>query len=188
MANRVNKQLLATVRVETISIQFIFSSSWSFEALVSHPQRHRDANLNRRQSTLSTNSTMSSFMIEPAAALSLSLTPSLSISHSSAVYYARDQLRIHAQRSKQSTRVLQRQQQQRTGGEVSGMVLSGGEVIGVDSVGKGVRGGVVSSTGRVTVGVGACVVFFPASTAETRVVIMAMADWIFMIYIYFVYC
>ncbi len=52
------------------------------------------------------------------------------------------------------------------------------------SVGKGVRGGLVSSTGRVTVGVGACVVFFPASTAETRVM-MAMADWIFMMIVWF---
>ncbi len=65
----------------------------------------------------------------------------------------------------------------------------GGDVIGgevkVSSVGKGVRGGLVSSIGRVTVGVGACVVFFPASTAETRVVMMAMADWIFMMIVRF---
>ena len=65
----------------------------------------------------------------------------------------------------------------------------GGDVIGgevkVSSVGKGVRGGLVSSIGRVTVGVGACVVFFPASTAETRVVIIAMADWIFMMIVRF---
>ena len=71
------------------------------------------------------------------------------------------------------------------GTEVSGTEVSGGEEAGgaveVDWVGKGVMGGTDSSTGRVTVGVGAWVVFFPASTAETMVVMKAMADWTFMI-------
>ena len=76
---------------------------------------------------------------------------------------------------------------QLTGGEVSGTEVSGGDETGgtedTSWVGNGVIGGVLSPTGRVTVGVGACVVFFPASTAETRLVMMAMADWIFMIVI-----
>jgi hypothetical protein len=80
---------------------------------------------------------------------------------------------------------------QLTGGEVSGTVDAGGDDTGgiedTSWVGKGVIGWVLSSTGRVTVGVGACVVFFPASTAETRLVMMAMADWIFMIVIVFLW-
>ena len=64
------------------------------------------------------------------------------------------------------------------GGGDSGMPVDGGGVSGTPGVGKGVIGAAVS--GRMTPGVGARVVFFPASTRLIAVSATMMMDFIWM--------